>query len=116
MLFSFSTITKAEDVGIHGSIGIKHELIDITQPNQLWEIDLYYRFNNWFSVGLTESTSTTDFIPINQLYGFYINFDLNNNISLKLCQWSYHPIWSNNPIPVTTNVPNGVYIEGKYKF
>jgi len=123
MLVIFSMPTMAEDLGMHGETSFKYELAEFN-PGQTWAIDLHYNFTDWFTIGASETTFTNGystyfdsvpaFIPNGQLYEFYIQFNVLENISLKFSQWCNHPVYSG--LLNRTIIPQGFYVEGKYKF
>lgn len=121
MIMLLSTPVYAEERGIHGEVSGCYGL---TQGEaQVWLVDLYYSFNNWFSLGASQQTTTNgfgmigvvpSFIPTSQLYEIYIKFDL-EPIEVKISQWCKHPVWSSPKIdPSIAN--QGIYILMSYKF
>ncbi len=123
LILVLSAPVVAEEPGIHGETSFKYELAT-DNPGQSWTIDLHYNFIDWFAVGTTETTFTNGystyfssvpaFIPNGQLYEFYIQFNPWDNVSIKLCQWCNHPVYSGTLD--RSMIPQGFYIEGKYKF
>jgi hypothetical protein len=123
MLVVLSMPTMAEDLGIHGETSFKYELAEFN-PGQAWTIDLHYNFTDWFTIGASETTFTNGydtlfnavpaFIPNGQLYEFYIQLNVLDNVSVKLSQWCNHPVYSY--YLNRTTIPGGFYVEGKYKF
>jgi hypothetical protein len=113
-----------EDIGIHGAVGFKYELTDPSFRYQSWVMDLHYNFTDWFSVGTTQTTFTNgfgtyfnlipSFAPTNQLYEFYLQFNVWENTALKLCTWCNHAV--DNGTNLSEIQGNGMYLQGIYKF
>ncbi|HBF39759.1 MAG TPA: hypothetical protein DDW50_20905 [Firmicutes bacterium] len=116
-------VSAMEKSGIHGFTSFRYELAD-DFPGQVWTMDLHYRFIDWLAIGATEKTFTNGyntyfssvpaFYPNGQLYEVYLQFNIGDNVSVKLSQWCNHPVYSGTLN--RTSVPSGVYIEGKYEF
>lgn len=123
ILFAIAAPTKANNLGIHGETSFKYEMAEYN-PGQAWLIDIHYNFTDWFTAGISETTFTNGyntlfnavpaFIPTGQLYEFYIQFSFWDNASIKLSQWCNHPVWSD--YLSRTEIPQGLYVEAKYKF
>jgi hypothetical protein len=113
-----------EDQGIHGDLSFKYEMAN-DFSGQSWRIDVYYNIFPWLALGTTETTYTAGyntyfdvipaFVPSNQLYEFYLKINFDDYTSLKICQWCNHLVYSGSGI-ADQEIPNGVYIEGRYKF
>lgn len=106
---------SSEPVGIHGEAwadiqkSVAHE----------WGIDVYYRFNKYIAVGITEVTWTENdgmFYPNQQLYDTYIILNPFTNTEIKIGHWCNHPVVWNKTQPNNGTLGETDYIKFSYKW
>lgn len=122
-IFLASSICNADSIftgadepnGLHGEAwaainkSVDHE----------WGIDLYYRFNNYLAVGVTEITWTENdgmFYPNQQLYDTYIILNPFKNTEIKLGHWCNHPVVWKKTQQNEGTLEETDYIKFRYKW